>query len=49
MHPENNDRHTVESSVDRARQGATGLHLRYILGFGLAAVIIAFLLVVLFG
>lgn len=49
MHPENDDHHPVELSVDRARQGATGLHVRYMLAFGLAAVIIAFLLVVLFG
>jgi hypothetical protein len=47
MHPHNDDRHPVELSEDRARQGVTGLHVRYILAFGIAAVVIAFVLVAL--
>jgi hypothetical protein len=32
---------------DRARQGVTGHHVRYVLGFGLAAVVIAFAVIYL--
>lgn len=42
-------RHTPvgdETAVNtvRARQGVTGHHVRYVLGFGLAAVVIAFVI-----
>jgi hypothetical protein len=43
-----NSEHTVGSatrtvvSAQDARQGATGHNVRYVLGFGLAAVVIAF-------
>ncbi|MEA2976842.1 MAG: hypothetical protein QOF19_2362 [Alphaproteobacteria bacterium] len=35
-------------SKDRARQGSTGHNVRYVLGFGLAGVIILFAVVYLF-
>ena len=34
-------------STPRARQGVTGHNVRYVLGFGLAAVVIAFVIVYL--
>jgi hypothetical protein len=40
------ERQTVHSPVlpeDKARQGATGHNVRYVLGFGIAAVVIAFI------
>jgi hypothetical protein len=46
----NADRQTAQQPVVpavRARQGVTGHKLRYVLGFGLAAVIVAFLIVYL--
>jgi hypothetical protein len=33
----------------RARQGVTGHNVRYVLGFGLAAVIIAFAIILFFN
>ena len=44
------DRQTAQQPVvpaARARQGVTGHNVRYVLGFGLAAVVIAFLIVYL--
>jgi hypothetical protein len=38
--PENQERPVI--STQRARQGVTGHNVRYVLGFGLAAIIIAF-------
>jgi hypothetical protein len=32
---------------DRARQGATGHHVRYVLSFGLAAIIVVFVAIYL--
>jgi len=46
----NADRQTAQQPVvpaARARQGVTGHNVRYVLGFGLAAVVIAFLIVYL--
>jgi hypothetical protein len=37
-----------ELSKVEARQGATGHNVRYVLGFGLAAVIVAFIAIYLF-
>ncbi|MGH6673012.1 MAG: hypothetical protein ACRECV_13700 [Xanthobacteraceae bacterium] len=45
------ERQTVHSpvlSAEEARQGATGKNLRYVLGFGLAAIVIAFIVIWLF-
>jgi hypothetical protein len=39
--PDDSEHRTVVAK-DRARQGVTGHHVRYVLGFGLAAVIVAF-------
>ena len=39
---EQTERQRVELPAQNARQGATGHNVRYVLGFGLAAVIIAF-------
>jgi hypothetical protein len=44
------DRSTAQQEVvpaSRARQGVTGHNARYVLGFGLAAVIVAFVIVYL--
>jgi hypothetical protein len=44
------DRHTAEGQVvpaPRARQAVTGHNVRYVLGFGLAGVVIAFVAVYL--
>jgi len=32
---------------DRARQGVTGYHVRYVLGFGLAAIVVVFAVIYL--
>jgi hypothetical protein len=37
-----------DSSTTRARQGVTGHNVRYVLGFGIAAVIVAFIVVYLY-
>jgi hypothetical protein len=34
--------HPTVVQKDRARQGVTGRHVRYALGFGLAAIVVAF-------
>jgi hypothetical protein len=42
------DRQTAQQPVvpaPRARQGVTGHNVRYVLGFGLAAVVVAFLII----
>jgi hypothetical protein len=42
------DRRTAQQEVvptPRARQGVTGHNVRYVLGFGLAAIVVAFLIV----
>jgi len=37
-------------STNKARGGVTGHHVRYVLGFGLAGIIVAFIIIgVLFG
>jgi hypothetical protein len=36
--------HDLEVDGDKARQGITGVHLRYILGVGIAAAVVAFFL-----
>lgn len=43
------DRHTAQQVVPtpRARQGVTGHNVRYVLGFGIAAVVAAFVIVYL--
>ncbi|MGB7035861.1 MAG: hypothetical protein WBD71_10055 [Xanthobacteraceae bacterium] len=44
--PPESDRHPLEPHpvvrTNRARQGVTGHNVRYVLGFGLAAVVIVF-------
>ncbi len=35
----------VAVPATRARQGVTGHHVRYVLGFGIAAVVVAFVIV----
>jgi hypothetical protein len=44
--PSESDRHPLEPhpvvSTERARQGATGHNVRYVLGFGTAAIVILF-------
>lgn len=45
------ERQTVHSpvlSAEEARQGATGKNLRYVLGFGIAAIVILFVAIWLF-
>ena len=45
------DRRTAQRPVvptTRARQGVTGHNVRYVLGFGIAAVIVAFIVVYLY-
>ena len=42
-----NSEHPTVVTKDRARQGVTGHHVRYVLGFGLAAVVIAFAVIYL--
>lgn len=42
------DRQTAQQSVvptPRARQGVTGHNVRYVLGFGLAGIVVAFVIV----
>jgi len=41
--------HLVELDAEKARQGRTGVHLRYVLAFGLAGVIVAFWLLATIG
>ena len=41
--------HPMELNADRARQGITGVHLRYILGFGILAAVIGLILVAASG
>ncbi len=44
------ERQTVHSPVlpaQKARQGATGQNVRYVLGFGVAAIVIAFFIIYL--
>lgn len=43
------DPHHVEMNAEEARQGKTGVHLRYVLAIGIAATVIAFLLVAAVG
>lgn len=49
--PPESDRHPLEPHpvipTQRARQGATGHNVRYVLGFGLAAVVILFVILYL--
>ena len=48
--PEWSERETVHSPVlpaQDARQGATGQNVRYVLGFGIAAIVLAFLVIYL--
>jgi len=44
--PSESDRHPLEPHpvvrTDRARQGVTGHNVRYVLGFGIAAIVIVF-------
>jgi hypothetical protein len=39
--------HTPVISKDDARQGVTGHHVRYVLGFGTAAIVLAFVVIYL--
>jgi hypothetical protein len=39
--------HQTVVAKDRARQGVTGHHVRYVLGFGLAAIIVVFAVIYL--
>lgn len=39
--------HTPVVSAQNARQGATGQNVRYVLGFGIVAIIIAFFIIYL--
>ena len=41
--------HHIELDAEKARQGRTGTHLRYVLGFGLAEIILAFWLLAIVG
>jgi hypothetical protein len=41
-HSDNTTEHRTVVSKTEARQGVTGHNVRYVLGFGLAAIIIAF-------
>jgi hypothetical protein len=43
--------HPTVVPKDRARQGVTGHHVRYVLGFGLAAIVVVFaaIYIVYFG
>ena len=41
--------HLVELDAEKARQGKTGVHLRYVLAFGLVAIIVAFWLLAIIG
>lgn len=44
------ERETVHNPVvptDKARQGATGQNVRYVLGFGMVAIIVAFFVIYL--
>jgi hypothetical protein len=41
-HGDSTTQHRPVVSKDEARQGVTGHNVRYVLGFGLAAIIIAF-------
>ena len=43
--PDTQSEHRTVVSTQRARQGVTGHNVRYVLGFGLAGVIIAFAVV----
>ena len=46
----NADTHNVPLSTNKARGGVTGHHVRYVLGFGLAGIIGAFVVMgLLFG
>ena len=46
----NADTHNVPLSTNKARGGVTGHHVRYVLGFGLAGIIGAFVIIsVLYG
>jgi hypothetical protein len=40
--------HTPVLSTENARQGATGHNVRYMLGFGLGAIVLAFVVIYLF-
>lgn len=39
--------HTPVVPTDKARQGATGQNVRYVLGFGMVAIIVAFFVIYL--
>ena len=39
----------VELDAEKARQAMTGVHLRYVLAFGLAGIIVAFWLLAIIG
>ena len=38
----NDGEHPIVVEKDRARQGVTGHHVRYVLAFGLAAIVVVF-------
>jgi hypothetical protein len=44
-HSDRTSEHRPVVSKDEARQGVTGHNVRYVLGFGLAAIIIAFAII----
>jgi hypothetical protein len=47
--PSESDRHPLEPHpvvrTDRARQGVTGHNVRYVLGFGIAGIVILFVII----
>jgi hypothetical protein len=45
MSASQNDEHRTVVSTNQARQGVTGHHVRYVLGFGLIGIIITFAVV----
>ncbi len=45
--PERQTEHTPVLPAQEARQGATGQNVRYVLGFGMVAVIVAFFVIYL--
>jgi hypothetical protein len=49
LRPRGGEEEPVVLDKVRARQGVTGHNVRYVLGFGLAAVIIAFAIILFFN